>query len=94
MYISSLPCVRVKGDNSEYFRIDWYDTRLYHVLLVVQCVYGCSDERGGENRDEEEDWSEIYGRGERMEITWPCVCRLLGFYLEFEDLKVMVKHFV
>ena len=38
LYVDSLTCVRVKGGESERFRID----RVYHVPLAFQC----SDERG------------------------------------------------
>ena len=43
MYINSLACIRLTG----------CETRLCHVPLTLQCVYGCSDERN-ENGDEEE----------------------------------------
>ena len=39
---------------------------MYHVPLVVQCIYGCND--GGEDGDGKEG----------SEITWPLVCRSLG----------------
>ena len=50
---------------------------MYHVPLALQCTYGCSDE-SGENRDGKER-SEIPVGGKRVEITWPLVCRRLGF---------------
>ena len=43
---------------------------------AFQCVYVCSDERKNGN---EEDRSEISRGGEGVEITWPFVCRELGF---------------
>ena len=49
------------------------ETRLSYVPLDLQCIYGCSDD-GGENRDGE-DGNEISGRGKRVDITWPLICR-------------------
>ena len=47
MYVNSLSCVRVKGVESECFRIDsGVETGVYHVPLAFQCMYGCIDERG------------------------------------------------
>ena len=46
---------------------------MYHVPLVVQCLYGWSDE-GGVDGDGKEG-SEIPGRRERGEIAWPLVRR-------------------
>ena len=46
---------------------------MYHVTLVVQGIHGWSDE-GGEDRDGKE-MSELPGGWERVEITWPIVCR-------------------
>ena len=46
MDVNSLACIRVKGGESEYLRIesgvreDWVMSP-----LPLQCVYGCSDER-------------------------------------------------
>ena len=52
MYVNSLACFRVKGSESECFRII-SGVGLYHdhVPLVFQCIYGCRDE-GGENGEE------------------------------------------
>ena len=45
MYGDSSSCVRVKGDESEQFRIDkGGKTGVYHVPLAIQCIYGWSDE--------------------------------------------------
>ena len=49
MYINSLACVRVKGGESECFRINSGVRWVYHVLMALQCIYGLS-----ENGDEEE----------------------------------------
>ena len=51
----------------------WCETKVYHVPLAFQCIYGCSDERG-ENGDGEEE-NEVFGGGERVQIAWPLVCR-------------------
>ena len=61
---------------SKCFRIKSSETRLYHVLLALQCVYGCSD--GVKNKDGEDEGN-IPGGGERMDIALPLVCRELGF---------------
>ena len=44
MYVNSLACVRVKGGESECFRINSDMRGVYHVLLALQCIYGLSDE--------------------------------------------------
>ena len=44
MYVNSLTCVRVKGGESECFRINIGVRWVYHVPLASQCVYGCRDE--------------------------------------------------
>ena len=49
---------------------------IYHIPLAFQCICGRSNE-GGEDGDREEG-SEIPGGWERVEITWPLVCRGLG----------------
>ena len=46
---------------------------MYHVPLVVQYIYGWSDEVG-EDGDGKEG-SEISGGCKRVEIAWPFVCR-------------------
>ena len=56
-----LLCVKLKGGENEFFMIDNGETRLYHVLLAFQFIYGHSDE-GGKN-------------GDRSEITWLLVSR-------------------
>ena len=43
---------------------------MIHVSLVVQCIYGWSNE-GGEDGEE---GSELPGEWERVEIAWPLVC--------------------
>ena len=43
MYVDSLPCVRVKGG----------ETKVHHVPVGVQSIYGWSDE-GGEDRNGKE----------------------------------------
>ena len=48
MYVNSLARVRVRGGESECFRIDSGVRRMYHVPLGLQCIYGHSDE-GDEN---------------------------------------------
>ena len=64
MYVNSLACIRIKGSENEVFQDrEWCETRLYHVPLALQCIYGWSDERG-----ENEDGSEIFGVGGRVEI--------------------------
>ena len=52
---------------------------MYHVPLVLQCIYGHSDERG-KNVDREEG-SEISGGGKILGIAWPLVCRMTWFYV-------------
>ena len=47
---------------------------MYHVPLNFLCVYGCSDEIG-ENGDGVDGKDLIYGGEERVETTWPLVCR-------------------
>ena len=46
MYINSKACIRVKGGESECFRITSGETGVYHTPLALQCIYGCSDEGG------------------------------------------------
>ena len=46
---------------------------MYHVPLAVQLIYGWSDE-AGEDGDGKEG-SELPGGYEKVEITWPLVCR-------------------
>ena len=66
MYVDSLDCVKIKVDESEWFRID------SGVRQGVSCLLG-SDE-GGENGDGKEG-SEISGEGKRVKIAWSLVCR-------------------
>ena len=47
-YVDSLTCVRVKGVKVN--GLGWGETRVYHVPLAVQCIYGWNYE-GGENED-------------------------------------------
>ena len=58
MYVGSLSCVKDKGGESEWFRIDT-GVRQGCIMspLAFKCIYGCSD--GGENGDGKE------GRGWR-----------------------------
>ena len=66
--------VRVKGGESECFRINiGVRQEVYHVPLALQCIYGHSDE-GSENGDGEEG-SEISGGGKRVAIAWRLVCK-------------------
>ena len=51
---------------------------MYHFFMAVQCVYGCSDERG-EDRDRKEG-TEIPGGGERVEIAWPLFMQMTLFF--------------
>ena len=73
IYVKTLACVRVKGGESECFRIKSGVRRMYHVPLALQCIYRCSD-KGSENGDGEE-MSDIPGGGKIVEIAWPLVCR-------------------
>ena len=45
LYVNSLACVRVKGCESECFRIDSGVRQGCSCPLSFPCVYGCSDER-------------------------------------------------
>ena len=68
MYANSLACARLKRGETVCFRIDsCCETRLYHIPLAFQYMYGLSEERS-ENKDGE-DGSEISRGGERIEIT-------------------------
>ena len=46
---------------------------MYTLYILFQCAYGRSDE-SGKNGDGE-DGSEVYGGKERVDITWPFVCK-------------------
>ena len=48
MYVDTSACIRVNDGESEWFR-----TRVYHVLLAVQCIYGWSDEGGEDGNGKE-----------------------------------------
>ena len=39
MYVDSLAYIRVKGGESEWFRIDSGVRRLHHVPVAFQCIY-------------------------------------------------------
>ena len=65
MYVDSSACVRVKGGESEWFRIDSRMRQGY--------IYGWNDE-GSEDWDGKEG-SMISGGWERVEIAWPLGCR-------------------
>ena len=49
------------------------ETRVYHIPLVVQCIYGWSDE-GREDGDGKEG-SELHGGWEKVKNAWPLVGR-------------------
>ena len=51
MYVDSLPCVRIKGGESEQFMIDCGVRQGFMSPLAFQCIYGCSDERGGDVKE-------------------------------------------
>ena len=44
-----------------------------HVPLALQCIYGCSDEKGEKGDGEERN--EISGGIKKVEIAWPLACR-------------------
>ena len=44
---------------------------MYQVPLAVQCIYGWSDEEGGDGKK----GSKLPGGGERVETAGPLVCR-------------------
>ena len=46
MYVDSLACVNVKGDERVGYDKLWGETRVYCVPLGFQCIYGHSDEGG------------------------------------------------
>ena len=50
MYVDSLTYVRVKGGESECFRIRSGARQSYHVPMAFQYVYGCSNERNGKRK--------------------------------------------
>ena len=58
---------------------------MYHVPVASQCTYRSGG--GGENgyRD---DGIEIFRGGEKIEITWPLVCRWLGYIWRVRRTKV------
>ena len=72
MYVDSLACVKVKGGENAWFRIDSGVRQRCIMSPWLFNLYGCSDERG-ENGDRKEG-IKIPGGGERV-ITWPLVCR-------------------
>ena len=57
-------------------------TRLYHVSLAFQCIYGCSG-KGGENRDGEE--------GRKLKL--PDLLNDFVLCGESEDLRAMLGRF-
>ena len=60
--------LRNSKKRSEYFITNsGAKKRLYHVPLILQCVYGCNNERG--RNGDREDRSEISGGGERVKIS-------------------------
>ena len=74
MHVVNLVCVRVNVDENEWFKID---SRVRQGCIMsptlFKFIYGCSVD-GGENEDGEEA-IEVPGGTERVEITWPLVCR-------------------
>ena len=71
MYVDSLACVRVKGCESERFRIDSGMRQGCIIPLVSQCIFGRSDE-GGEDRHGKA-WREWKYLTSSMYRTWFCV---------------------
>ena len=69
MYVNILACVRVKGDESECFRIEINTT----FSLVLQHVNGYSNERG--ESGDGEDGIKVSGGGKRVNIVWFLVCK-------------------
>ena len=62
---------------------------MYNVHLALQCIYGCSDERGESGDGEDE--SELYGEGRESILT----CLLYADDLALcSQLEEMVEHFV
>ena len=68
MYVNSVPCVRIKGGESECFRIN-SGVRQGCIMspLTLQCIYGRSDENG-RGREESGDCL-----ASCMQMTWFCV---------------------
>ena len=56
---------------------------MYHAHLALQCVNGCSDERG--ENEGEVDRREVLEERERLEITWALICKGLGFVLQVKS---------
>ena len=48
---------------------------MYHVPLVLQYIYGCSDKEGKNM----EEGNEISGVRERVEIAWPLFMQMTWF---------------
>ena len=44
MHVDSSACVKVKGGECVWFRIDGGVRRVCYVPLALQCIYRCSDE--------------------------------------------------
>ena len=81
IYVNSLECVRVKGGESECFRIDCsiMSPWLVNVYLdaVMQEVKLGMRRRG----------SEISGRGKRMESAWPLVSMQITWFCVVSQRK-------
>ena len=68
MYVDSSACVKVKGGESERFRVDkWGETRMYHILLAFKYIYGSSDEESEDGDGKEGD--EVPGGWKRVNTT-------------------------
>ena len=72
-YVISLAFVRVKGGKSECYRIN----SVRHVYIMSSCLFNVYMEAVMKEVKmwDGEDGSEIYRGGEKVEITWPLVCR-------------------
>ena len=86
--VNSLDCVGVKGGESKCLRMEWCEKKLYHVPLVLQCIWIQWWKREGGHG------SDISGRRER---EWRLTGLLFADELILcgeseEDLKVMVGH--
>ena len=69
MYDNSLAYIIVKGE-SECFRIDSGVRQGCIISLALQCIYGCSSVNG-----DREEGSEVFGEQQRVEFSWPLVCK-------------------
>ena len=46
-----------------------YESRVYHILLALQCVYGCSDERDENGNGDDESEISVVGEAFCMQMT-------------------------